>query len=129
MTPKNPSCSDTGRTVRNGCKAAPAERSRSAPAIVGIKSSIRKSFRTSASLRIIGECCIGVISVILDRLIQFVIPSAAEESLTILPRKSQRSVDSENRADTHDQVAHQVIGTDHLAASLRFAITDDEGFA
>jgi hypothetical protein len=68
MTPKNPPYSDTGRTLRNGCKTAPAERSRNASAIVGIKSSIRKTFWTSPSLNTIGQFFIGLISVILDKL-------------------------------------------------------------
>src|SRR5256885_12673164 len=47
-------CGDIERTVRNGCRTAPAERSRNASAMAGIKSFMRKRFRTSSSLKMIG---------------------------------------------------------------------------
>src|SRR5438132_7552631 len=86
MTPKNPLYSDTGRTLRNGCKTAPAERSRNASAMVGIKSSIRRTSRTSSSLSTIGQFCIGLIGVLLDKLAEPVIPSA---SLIIIPEETR----------------------------------------
>ena len=54
ITPKKPSCSVTGKTSRIGCSTLPAERSRNAPAIAGMSSSIRKCERTSSSSRNMG---------------------------------------------------------------------------
>src|SRR5437763_11619645 len=54
MTPKNPLCSVTGRTVRIGCCTLPADKSRNALAMAGINSSIRKTARTCSSVRNIG---------------------------------------------------------------------------
>src|SRR5437867_402897 len=51
MTPRNPSCPATGTTTRTGCTALPPERSARAPAMAGIRSSIRRSRRTASSSR------------------------------------------------------------------------------